>query len=343
MLKQLTNRRQFWTITVAVVLLLAIGGVIALRTWYTQNLKPVSSASATVFFTIEPGSGAHQIALNLKNAGLIRSVSAFETYLTANDVRDKLQAGTYKLSPSLSTQAIVTKMVEGDVAKNLLTILPGKHLAQIKEAFAKAGYSDTEIEAVFNPANYAGHPALASLPRGASLEGYMYPESFQKDSNTPADAIVRQSLDQMQKRLTNELTDAFARQNLNTYQAVTLASIVLKETDDVNDMPVVAQVLLTRLARGMLLQADATAHYASDIAGTARSLQIESPYNTYKHKGLPPGPISNVTIEVLRAVANPASTDYLFYVTGDDGKTRFSHTQAEHEENVARYCHKRCQ
>ncbi|HEX5394799.1 MAG TPA: endolytic transglycosylase MltG, partial [Candidatus Saccharimonadales bacterium] len=327
---------------VAIVLAGVGGTALALHMWYGNNLKPVSSQSETEFFTVESGSGVHVIAVNLQQSGLIRSSSAFETYVTANNYRDKLQAGTYKLSPSMSVQTIVAKFVDGDVAHDLLTILPGKNLREIQQAFKEAGYNSSEIKSAFSPAAYANHPALASLPKGKSLEGYLYPDSFQKQSNTPASVIVRQALDEMNKHLTQDVINGFGAQNLNTFEGITLASIIAKETDNPADQPFVAQVLLTRLADGMLLQADATAHFASDMMGQPRSLSVSSPYNTYVNQGLPPGPISNVTKEALYAAAHPAKTDYVYYFTGKDCKMHYTKTLDEHNAAIAKYGVKSC-
>lgn len=337
------SHKKVWIVVLAVGLILVGGTAAGLRIWYSSNLKPVSTSTATDFFTVEPGSGVHLIAANLQNAGLIRSISAFETYVTTNNYRNKLQAGTYRLSPSMNVETIVGKMVNGDVARDLLTILPGKRLDEIKKTFKNAGYGAAEIEAAFNPANYASHPALAILPKGASLEGYLYPDSYEKQANTPASTIVRQSLDEMAKYLTSDIINGFNSRGLTPHQGVTLASIIIRESDNTSDQPIVAQVLLTRIARNMPLQADATAFYAADVAGRPRSLSIDSPYNTYLYPGLPPGPISNITKDTLYAAAHPSGTDYLYYVTGDDGKTRFSRTIEEHNEAVQKYCNQRCQ
>lgn len=330
-------------IIVAVVTLLFGGGVISLRSWYVYNLKPVSSSASVQYFTITPGASLHQIAVKLKNAGLIRNSRVFETYVRSNELHDKLQAGTYSMSTSMGVAQIVKKMVDGDVTKNLLTILPQKRLDEIKQAFAKAGYTAGQINQAFDPASYRGHPVLVSLPAGASLEGYLYPDSFEKQSDTPASVIIRESLDEMQKFLTQDIINSFAAHSLNIYQGITLASIVAQETDDPTYQSTVAQVLLSRLAQGMPLQADVTAFYASAVAGQPKSLSIDSLYNTHLHTGLPPGPISNMTKDALNAVAHPAVTDYLYFVAGDDKKIHFSKTQAEHDDAVKKYCTKECQ
>lgn len=341
-LKSIRVSKRLLVIVMAVILLLG-GGVISLRSWYVHNLKPVSSSASAVYFTVAPGASLHQIAVKLKSAGLIRNSRIFETYVRSNELHDKLQAGTYSLSPSMSVEQIVKKMVSGDVAKNLLTILPQKRLDEVKQAFIRAGYAAEQVNQAFDPASYRGHPVLASLPAGASLEGYLYPDSFEKQTDTPATDIVRQSLDEMQKYLSQDVINGFGARSLNVYQGITLASIVAQETDDPTYQPAVAQVLLSRLAQGMPLQADVTAFYASAVAGQPKSLGIDSPYNTHLHAGLPPGPISNMTKDALQAVAHPAATDYLYFVAGDDKKIHFSKTQAEHNDAVKKYCTKECQ
>lgn len=338
-----TQRGQIWLLAAAIAVVLVIAGVAGLRIWYGNNLKPVAANSTGVaYFTVPSGSTLSQIATSLHQAGLIRSVQAFETYVRSSEVHDNLQAGTYSLSKSMSVQKIVQKMVAGDVAKDLLTILPGKRLDEIKKTFKNSGYSQAEVDAAFSPAQYTGHPALASLPAGASLEGYLYPDSFQKITGTPASTIVRESLDEMAKHLTPDIINSLANRGLNPYQGITLASIVYQETDDASAQPTVAQVFLTRMAQGMALQSNVTANYAADLAGVPRNVGIDSTYNTYLHTGLPPGPIGNFVIPALKAVAHPSSTDYLYFIAGDDNKMHFSRTQAEHDQAIKDFCTKKC-
>lgn len=350
--KKQVSRFKHWPVIALVAVLLVAGGVAGLRIWYDHNLRPISSSRVVTYFTIEPGTGVHQIAVNLQGDGLIRSAGAFETYVRSNELHDKLQAGTYALSPSMSVQQIAAKMASGDVAKNLLTILPGKRLDQIKDAFKRAGYSQADIDVAFDPAMYAGNPALSSLPKGASLEGYLYPDSFQKESATPAGTIVEESLAEMSKYLTPDIISGFQTQGLTTYQGITLASIVLQETGSTEDQPIVAQIFLSRLRQEMALGSDVTAMYGAIRDGvdlpdnTARAaviaIQHNSPYNTRIYKGLPPGPISNVTASALKAVAHPASTNYLYFVVGDNGDMHYSYTQQQHDQAVRQYCTKSC-
>ena len=336
-------RRRRWPIALIALLLIIGGGYWAAHGWYESNLGSVSSTAApTVYFTVDSGNSLQQISTKLKSAGLIKSSRAFEIYARGRRQAAKIQTGTYSLSSSMSTPQILSKLVKGDVAKDLLTILPGKTLKQIKQAFTKAGYSDSDIATAFDPATYAGHPLIANLPAGASLEGLLYPDSFQKQLNTPASTIVRESLDEMQNLLTSDVVNGFAAQGLSVYQGLTLSSIVYQESGSSDYQPTVAQVFLLRLKQGMMLGSDVTAFYAADQAGQGKTLGVDSPYNTRLHTGLPPGPIGNFSVTAMNAVAHPSNTDYLFFVAGDNGVIHFSHTEAEHEQATKQYCTKEC-
>ncbi len=338
LLTRLIGRLKHLPTLLIISIIVLIIGTFMVRTVYINSLKPVSSSTTTTYFTVSSGMSVDKIASGLKNAGLIKSSSAFKNYLRTNELNEKLQAGTYIISPSMSVQQIVAKMISGDVAKNLLTILPGKRIDEIKEAFSKAGYTAAQIDRAFNASNYLGHPVLKYLPKGASLEGFLYPDSFQKTTETSAETIVRESLDEMEKHLSADIIADFANHGLSPYQGIILTSIVYQETGDTTYMPTVAQVFLSRLSIGMMLQSNVTANYAADIAGKTRDVTIDSPYNTYLIKGLPPGPISNVTDNALKAVAHPDTTDYLYFIAGDDGKMYFSRTQAEHNQAISQHC-----
>jgi UPF0755 protein len=314
-----------------------------IRYVYTENLRPVDANSQeTQSFTIEPGSTLDTIANQLAEAGLIRSALAFKIYASLHDVRGDLQAGTYSFSPSQSVSTIIAQLTGGKVATDTVTILPGQRLDQIKERFLNNGFEPSDVEQALSPETYAGHPALADKPPGASLEGYIFPETFQRTSNTKATDVVRSALDEMQQQLTAELRDAFASRGLSMYEGLILASIVEKEAARQEDRSQIAQVLFKRLELGMPLQADPTAFYGAYLDGVEPSLNHPSPYNTYQHPGLPPTPISNISASSLQAAAHPADTDWLYFVAGDDGQTHFSRTLAEHEENTRRYCTELC-
>jgi UPF0755 protein len=333
--------RRLWLITAAVIILIIAAGY-GLNTWYNNNLGPVSDSSQIIEFKIDSGASLSQIAGGLKTDGLIRSAPTFETYVRGRHLYPKIKAGTYALRPSLSTPEIVAKLVKGEVSKSFLTILPGKTLADIEKSFKQAGYSDSEVAAAFNPTAYNDEPVMAGLPAGASLEGYLYPDSFQRETSTPASTVIRESLEEMQAHLTPDIISGFAAQGLTPYQGVTLASIVYQESGSSVAEPTIAQVFLLRMQQGMPLQSNVTADYAADLAGMPRTVSIQSPYNTYLHTGLPPGPIGNMPDTALNAVAHPSNTSYLYFIAGDDGTIHFSSTAAQHEQAIQQYCHKLC-
>ncbi len=328
--------------TAATLLLLLGLAVFTVRQTFTNNLRPVSQSSEAKVVVIDSGASVPSIAGQLEEKGVIRKAWAFEWYVRNARAGGKLQAGTYKLKPSQSVQQIVADMVKGKVAVDLITILPGQRLEELRQAFIQAKFDPAAVDLALNPALYSDSPALADKPPEASLEGFLYPESYQKNASTSPEVIVRQSLKEMEARLTPAVRSAFAAQGLTVYQGVTLASIVEREVSNSEDRAKAAQVFLKRLKIQMPLASDATAPYGAILAGREPSLTYESPYNTYKNKGLPPGPISNVTESSIRAVAYPAQTDWLYFVSGDDGRTHFSKTIEEHEALTKQYCHRLC-
>jgi UPF0755 protein len=314
-------------IIVAVAAALIVGGTVVVRHVYFENLRPVTVESqAAQLFVVEKGASADEIAENLEQAGLIRSAWAFKLYIGGHDVRDALQAGTYALSPSQSVAQIVAQLSHGKVATDLVTIIPGQTVAQIRATLLNYGFKKPDVDVALNAATYAGNPALVDKPAGAALDGYVYPDSYQKDSNTTAQKIVEAALFQMNKQLTPELREALAKQGLSVYEGIVLASVIEREVPNHHERKQAAQVFLKRLRITMPLQSDAT----------------KAVYDTYANLGLPPMPISNVSASSLQAAAHPADTDWLYFVSGDDGITRFTKTLEEHEAAVRAHCHKLC-
>jgi UPF0755 protein len=327
------SSRKKITLAVGLLLIIAIVSSAALvRKAYENNLKPFSASNAGIVVTIEPGTSPAEIAEELKEKGVIRSDWALEWYVRNHNLRDKLKAGTYLFRPSQSVQEIVEQLAEGKVATNLVTIVPGKRLSQIKKDLIKAGFSPANVDKALDFRQYGSHPALTDKPKDASLEGYLYPESFQKTAETDARQIIRKSLDEMQLHLTPEIRSGFNKQGLTVHQGIILASIVEQEVSIEEDRPTVAQVFLKRYKAGILLQSNATDAYA----------KIDKAYDSYKNKGLPPGPISNMIDSSLKAVAYPSQTDWLYFVSGDDGRTYFSKTLEEHQALVREHCKKLC-
>jgi UPF0755 protein len=259
------------------------------------------------------------------------------------DAAQYLQAGTYEFAPTQSVRAIVAQLTHGKVAVSLVTILPGQRLDQIRQSLIDQGFSEASVNAALEPTQYESSPLFAGKPSGNNLEGYLYPDSYQRSANTSVKTVIQQSLTEFQTHLTSDITTSFAKEGLTMYQGITIASIVEQEVTKQSDRSQAAQVFLKRLNQGISLGSDVTAYYGSIMAGYGKDVTYDTPYNTRIHSGLPPTPISNVSDSSLRAVAHPATTDWLYFVTGDDGTTYFTKTVQEHEAKVAQYCHVLCQ
>lgn len=330
---------------VAALLVLLAASVVVVRHEYYQNLKALSGNPKAQIITIPSGSSVKQIAAILHDQRVIRSAWSFEWYIHSKELTDKLQAGTYALAPNESVPTIAGIITKGRVSTQLVTIIPGRRIDQVRADLINDGFSPSSVDQALNPSQYADLPALAFKPANVnSLEGLLWPDSWYKDAATGPDHVIRQSLTAMGQKLTPDLQAAFASEGLSPYQGLTLASIIEQEVSRSEDRPQVAQVFLTRLhtqATQGLLGSDVTAKYAKLMEGLNPG-QDFSAYDTTTHPGLPPGPISTVSESSLQALAHPASTNWLYFVTGDDGTTYFSTTLQQHEQNVQQYCHQLC-
>ena len=328
-----------------------IGAVFMARRVYMDNLVAINIASdENVVVAIPSGSSLEEITNILKNKKLIRADWAFKRYVISHEYSNSLKAGTYRFKFSQDTGSIVKDLVNGKVDVALFTIFPARRLDQIRQDFIDKGYTVAEVDLALKPSNFAGHPALVDKLASANLEGYLYPDSYQRTADTTVKVLIKSALDEMAKVLTPEVRASIAKQGISTYQAITIASIVEQEipSSAVSDRQKAAQVFLKRIRTGIQLGSDVTSLYGAVIDGVslpadparaaAVAISHDSPYNTRIHSGYPPGPIGNVSTSGLMAVANPADTDYLYFVAGDDSITYFSRTLAEHDSNVAQHC-----
>ncbi len=336
------KRLRIFSVVVVIIVLILTGATIVIRRYYDKNLLPVSNDQQSQIVTIASGSSINQIADLLHHDNLIRASWSFEWFVRAQGPSSQLEAGTYDLSPSQNVSQIVNILTKGKVATKLVTILPGKRLDQIQATLINDGFSPDSVNAALQPDQYAGLPALDDKPAGADLEGLLYPDSFQKTATTDPSVIIRESLTEMGEQLTPDLQAAFTKEGLTTYQGIILASIVQGEVSSPSDESQAAQVFLKRLSLNMPLGSDVTAYYGAILNGQPPTTGYDSSYNTLLHVGLPPTPISNVDNESLQAVAHPAPTDWLYFVTGDNGTTYFSQTAQQQQANVAQYCHALC-
>lgn len=316
--------------------------MIAAMMWYQVQLQPVDvNNKQRSRVMIQEGSSPAQIGDLLEKERIIRSSLAFDIYTRLNGVRSALQAGSYSLSPSESMDVVVKHLTSGWVDEFTITFLPGATLADHRDVLSRSIYSAEEINQALK--KVYDHPLFADKPAGTDLEGYIYGETYRFPSDTPIEQVLTRTFDEFYSVVQKQgLVEKYRAQGLNLYQGITLASIIQKEVSHVEDQKQVAQVFLKRLEIGMPLGADATFVYGAKKAGATPSVDFDSPYNTRIHGGLPPGPIASPGKTALEAVGSPAAGDYLFFVSGDDGRTHFARTQEEHDANTRQYCHANC-
>jgi UPF0755 protein len=278
------------------------------------------------------------ILQQLQKEGVLRDEWIPLVYMKLLRSRDSLKAGVYEFDRPLSAVDVVDKLARGDVILANITIREGLDRFAIAKIFAGEGFgSEEEWKKITDEADLIRDIA----PDATSLEGYLFPDTYKFDPGTPVTTIVKSMVANFRKHWGEEM--AFITTGLNPHQTVTLASIVETEAQLPQERPVVASVYVNRVRRRMLLGADPTVIYAMKLAGRWNGnirkgdLQIDSPYNTYRTPGLPPGPIANPGIASLRAAAAPATTPYLYFVARNDGSHVFATSNDEHNRNVEKY------
>lgn len=278
------------------------------------------------------------ILQQLKREEVLRDEWIPLVYMKLLRSRDSLKAGVYEFNKPLSAVDVIDKLARGEVVLANITIREGLDRFAIGKIFSAEGFG-TEEE--WN--RITGEPDLIRdiAPDAESLEGYLFPDTYKFDPGTPVTTIVQSMVTNFRKHWTDEM--AFITTGLNPHQTVTLASIVETEARLPQERPVVASVYVNRVRKRMLLGADPTVIYAMKLAGKwngnirKADLQLDSPYNTYRKPGLPPGPIANPGLASLRAAAAPATTPYLYFVARNDGSHVFSTSNEEHNRNVEKF------
>lgn len=318
------------------VLLLVLGGWI----WYQVQLSPAGSdKSELIKVSIKSGTAPGAIGELLEKEGIIRNQQAFSIYTRLTGTQNKLQAGGYRLSPGESTPEIVKHLTDGTVDTFSIRFLPGATLAENRKVLLNAGYSEEEVDAGLTGA-YTSF--LFDTKPAGDLEGFIYGETYNFSSSATVEDILQRTFDQFEKVIAeNDLIAKYQARGLTLFQGITLASIIQREAIK-GDEPQIAQVFYSRLASGMPLGSDVTYQYIADKTGVDRDPNLDSPYNTRRYTGLPPGPIASPGIRSLKAVADPAPGDYLFFLSGDDDVTYYARTLKEHEANISAHCKIKC-
>jgi UPF0755 protein len=289
---------------------------------------------------IPPGAGPRSIGDTLVAGGVVRDYLTFRVALWATGAARRLQAGEYRFDHPMSPREAIEKIARGDVDRVAVTFPEGLTIVEMSKIFEARGFGPAAsfVDAARDPA-----AVRAFDPDARDLEGYTFPDTYSVPRRTDATVFVRLMVDRFEKVLTPGLRRAAADRGWTVRQLVTLASIVEKETAQAGERPQVAAVYANRLRIGMALQCDPTVIYALErdgrFDGNIRrdDLQYDSPYNTYRYPGLPPGPIAAPGRASLEAAAHPADGDFLYFVSRNDGSHAFARTLEEHNRNVQRF------
>ena len=322
-----------WTLLVLLAVVIAGGAWL-----YTSLRRPYKGYEASEqFVEIPPGTSTAGMGRRLAEAGVVRSAQSFRAGVWLRGSGRRLQAGEYRFDRPMTVAEVVDKIARGDVYVRALTFREGLTIREMAAVFESAGYGSA--------ADFVAASRNAALvrdfdPEAKDLEGYLFPDTYTLPRRTTAAQLVERMVSRFQKVLTSELRSRAAERGFTVRQVVTLASLVEKETAKAEERPVVAGVYANRLEMGMGLQCDPTVIYALMLAGRydgnirKGDLQIDSPYNTYRYAGLPPGPIAAPGEAALQAAADPADVPYIYFVSRNDGSHVFSATLEEHNRNV---------
>ena len=324
-------------LSLALLLGILVGGAGAWWVYSKVNEPYRGYTEVEKFVDIPPGTGPVGIGQRLIDAGVVRDSWTFRAALLISGRARELKAGEYRFDQPMDALEVVDKIRRGDIYQRLLTFREGLTIAEMAVVFEQKGFGTAGdfIKAASDPA------AIRDLdPSARDLEGYLFPETYALPRGTPARDVVARMVTAFKTAFDPDLRAAAVADGLTVRQVVTLASLVEKETGAPDERPLVAAVYRNRMKIGMGMQADPTVIYALQKAGryngnlTREDLQFDSPYNTYRYAGLPPGPIAAPGRASLQAAVRPAPVDFVYFVSRNDGTHAFASTLEEHNQNV---------
>lgn len=325
--------------------------LILLPVWYYFNSvnTPINNGTTKVF-SISKGESIDDISDNLKSAGLINCPLCLKIYLKLSGSRAKIMAGEYQIVPGKNLKDIISQFVNGKVIDNEsnIKIIEGWTISDIDKYLSE---NKTTIPNEFKTAatrkigdwqfSFSKPEFLSKAPANADLEGYLFPDTYRIFKNASVEDVINKMLDNFDSKLTPEMRQAIDKSGRSSYETIIMASIIEKEVRSYDDMRIVSGIFWDRIKNGQGLESDATLTY---ILGqkkdryTIDETHTDSPYNTYRYKGLPPGPVSNPGINAIKAAIYPEYTDYNYFLSrSDNGETIFSKTYEEHLKNKAKY------
>ncbi|MBC8588465.1 endolytic transglycosylase MltG [Paratissierella segnis] len=325
---------------ILIIIILISLAIYSWRSHYKSSLEPMTTDDSNeIVIDIPQGSSINKISDLLYENGLIKSKFVFKLQARSSNVASKLKAGQYELNTNMDLNTIIEHLTKGGKSGDTIrfTIPEGYELVQIADKLSEEGFvnKDKFIELTSNKDNFEDrYEFLKELDEGQSLEGYLFPSTYEIYKDAKEEDIVSKMLDEFDKVYKKDIMNKLDELDISLNEAVTLASIVEREAKVDSERPLVSAVFHNRLDKGMMLQSCATVQYIlgerKENLSTAET-QTPSPYNTYINKGLPPGPIASPGEKSLIAAVNPADVDYLFFVlTGPDGTHTFTTNYEDH-------------
>jgi UPF0755 protein len=330
--------RRALLIVAAVVIVVAAAAAVWLLLGTEKPYKGYEGGEQ--FVEIPPGAGSALIGRRLTDSGVVRDSVSFRVALARSGQAKRLQAGEYRFDHPMSAREVIDKLARGDVFLRPITFPEGLTLRQMAQIYERDGGGSR--------ADFVKAAGNASLirdidPGAPDLEGYLFPNTYALPRKTTADQLVQRMVTAFRDALSPEIVQRATTRGLSVRQLITLASLVEKETARPEERPIVAAVYANRLRIGMGMQCDPTVIYALERAGkytgnlTREDLHFDSPYNTYRYAGLPPGPIANPGRASIDAASAPEDVPYLYFVSRNDGSHVLSATLDEHNRNVFEY------
>jgi UPF0755 protein len=308
--------------------------------WQSLPLKKNGSLQKVVIYQ---GEGIKEIGQKLEDLGLIRDKNIFQLFVYLRGLRSKFWPGEYSLSPAMGLMEIIQKLVRHAPTKEVVVTFPegwtSKQMADRLEVLGLVKREDF-LALVNSPSNFVAEFDFLNETRITSLEGYLFPDTYRFYLETTAGEVIKKMLNNFSLKFTPEMREEALRQKKSIFEILIVASLVEKEANSEEDRRMIADIFWRRLAIGQPLQSCATINY---ILGTSkRRLSFEetrtpSPYNTYLHPGLPPGPINNPGLSSIKATLWPQKNDYWYFLATEDGKTIFSRTKEEHDAAKQKY------
>ena len=323
----------------ALIVIMLLGGVLL---WGTssgvgkKNLDP----DQVIYLSVKPGMSASDIGDELVRRGVLEGKIPFWWKARQSGAASNFKTGMYAMHPRMSADAVLQKLTAGDTAVVKFTIPEGFGVKEIAKRLADEGLVD-EQEFLTKAKDYAPYDYIRRKSDiRYACEGFLFPDTYELHEEASVDAILKMMSEDFDTRLTPELRARAKEMNLSIHDLITLASLVEKEARYAEDRPIIAQVFFKRMKLGMPLQSDTTLQYLMNAPKedvSIKDTKIDSPYNTYQIKGLPPGPIASPGMAAIKAVLYPADTDYLYFVADRQGHNHYSKNYSDHEAAVNQF------